>query len=546
MTDTQPSTAQPGTAIDARWVSAPCAALTVSSGGTVLEANDAAADMLPRLRPGQPLAQILPRLATAHEPVSVRAGAREPISDVVDGRAVRARPVRHDDGSVTWWLIDATDVDSLRAELHREQARASFLSEASAALLGSLNLLRCIQVTAELAVSDSGPADGALVLTSEGRGQFRVATAVRGGDTARVALLRIDPDEVPGMAEALQGFPPVPFRRIDPADTPGWLVPAGLGAPGSIVVTSLPGHGVPAGAMVLLRRAGSGPFGEDSAAMLREFATRSGLAISAARMFAQQASITETLMRDLLPPTLQEVAGVEFAGGYRPSPGNGRVGGDFYDVHPGAEDGEETLVVLGDVCGKGLEAAVLTGKIRSALQVLLPLAGDHQRMLSLLNDALLTDADARFVTLVLASVARRGSDVAVRLTCAGHPAPLIIRADGRVEEAATQGTLVGVLPSVEAGTAETTLAPGDTCLLYTDGITEAHGGPLGRDLFGEDRLHRVAAECAGMPPEAVVERVQMVAADWAGHNSHDDIAVLAITAPRGHRAAVVDQGGCSP
>ncbi|MBP2367613.1 PP2C family protein-serine/threonine phosphatase [Pseudonocardia parietis] len=382
------------------------------------------------------------------------------------------------------------------------------------------------------------------MITSEGREQFRVATAVRAGGPARGMSLRVDPDQVPGMAEALRGFPPVPSRRIDPAVAPDWLVPAGLGEVGSIVVASLPGHGVPAGALVLLRRAGTGPFGEDDEVTLREFAGRAGFAMSAARTFAQQASITETLMRDLLPPTLQQVAGIDFAGGYRPAQDHGRVGGDFYDVHPGAGDGEEILAVLGDVCGKGLEAAVLTGKIRSALQVLLPLAGDHQRMLTLLNGALLTDAaDARFVTLVLASVTRRGPRVALRLTCAGHPAPLLIRADGRVEEAATRGTLVGVLPSAEATTVETVLAPGETCLLYTDGITEAHGGALGRDLFGEERLHRVAAECAGLPAEAVVERVQMVAAEWAGSNSHDDMAVLAITAPREPRPDAVDGPG---
>ncbi|MEJ8282111.1 PP2C family protein-serine/threonine phosphatase [Pseudonocardia spirodelae] len=525
------------TTVDSRWTDAPCAALTVGADGVLLQANDAARALLPRARTGEPLSRVAPWLATA-----VAAGEERPraFSDVVDGRALEAQPVPHDDGTITWWLIDVTDVRSIRDELHLEQARAAFLSEASAALLGSLNLARCMEVAAELAVSRL--ADGALVITPGARGQYQVVDAVAGGGT-RHRVLRFDPDEVPGLAEALQGFPPVPSRWIDPAVAPSWITPEGFGEVGSIVVTPLPGHGIPAGALVLLRRADAGPFSEGEEATAREFSARSGLAMSAARMFAQQASITETLMRDLLPPSLQHVSGVEFAGGYRPSQDNERVGGDFYDVHPGVEGSEETLAVLGDVCGKGLEAAVLTGKIRSAVHALLPMAGDHLRMLHLLNDALLSDDHARFVTLVLASVTRQGADVRVRLTCAGHPPPLIIRADGRVEEAATLGTLIGALPDVHATTWETRLAPGETCLMFTDGITEAQGGPYGRDQFGEERLQRAAAECAGMPAEAVVERVQMLATEWVGRNSHDDMAVLAITAPRGRHLTAVGGHG---
>ncbi len=153
--------------------------------------------------------------------------------------------------------------------------------------------------------------------------------------------------------------------------------------------------------------------------------------------------------------------GVDYAGRYRTALDHERVGGDFYDVHPGPDDSAETFVALGDVAGKGLDAAVLTGKIRNTLHALLPLASDHLRVLRMLNDALLTSHHARFATLVLASV-RRLDDGAVRLrlTGAGHLPPLVVRADGRVEEVPTQGTLVGALPEVTARTVETVLARG--------------------------------------------------------------------------------------
>ena len=156
--------------------------------------------------------------------------------------------------------------------------------------------------------------------------------------------------------------------------------------------------------------------------------------------------------------------------------------------------------MLGDVCGKGLEAAVLTGKIRNTVHALRPMARDHRRMLGLLNNALLKSEHTRFVTLVLASVSRRGPDVGLRLTCAGHPPPLIVRSDGRVEEAQTRGTVVGALPTIETTTVEADLAPGETCLLFTDGITEARGGPLGDDQFGEERLRRRCPSAPGCRP----------------------------------------------
>jgi serine phosphatase RsbU (regulator of sigma subunit) len=142
--------------------------------------------------------------------------------------------------------------------------------------------------------------------------------------------------------------------------------------------------------------------------------------------------------------------------------------------------------------------------------------------------------------LVLASVSRRGAEVRLRLTSAGHPPPLIVRNDGQVEESPTRGVLVGALPDLRATTVETTLAPGETCLLYTDGITEARGGPLGPEMFGERRLSKALSNCAGLLGEAIVERIQMLATQWAGTGGTDDMALVAITAPRSAHLSAVD------
>jgi len=332
----------------------------------------------------------------------------------------------------------------------------------------------------------------------------------------------------------------VPSRWIDPAMVPTWALPEDMEAVSSVVVTPLPGHGMPAGALILLRRTGHGAFSDGEELVARLFAARAGAALSAARLYSEQAEITRILMRELLPPRLHEVHGVEFAGGYRASGHSALIGGDFYDVHAGDDPAGETVVVLGDVCGKGLEAAVLTGKIRNTLAALLPMAEDHQRVLSMLNSALLSSSHTRFATLVLASVVRAGAGVQLRLTSAGHPPPLIVRADGTVEEVPTRGMLVGALPDIEATTVDAELAPGETCLLYTDGVTEARGGPLGDEMFGERRLRECLADCAGMLAEAVVERVQMLATQWARSGGTDDMALVAITAPRSAHLSAVD------
>jgi len=248
-------------------------------------------------------------------------------------------------------------------------------------------------------------------------------------------------------------------------------------------------------------------------------------------------------MRELLPPTVHQLAGVEFAARYRPSQDSERVGGDFYDVFPAASRHGESLVVLGDVCGKGIEGALLAGKIRTTMRALLPVAGNHRRLLGLLNTALLNAHNARFATLALASVAREGACVRLRLTCGGHPAPIIIRTGGTAEEAPTCGTLIGALPEIKSTTADVALAPGEVWVLYTDGITEARGGPFADEELGEQRLFDALAECAGMPAEAVAERVLMLADQWVKHGRHDDMAVLAIAAPTGQHLVAVGGHG---
>ncbi|MFF0746861.1 PP2C family protein-serine/threonine phosphatase [Streptomyces sp. NPDC004111] len=512
--------------------SAPYPVIVLDETGQVMELNDAAARLLPATAGRAP--EPPSWLADAHADRTAHSG---PVTGRMGGHAYSAHRSPLPDGATAWWLVEETAYLAAVDELGVERRRTRFLAQASSALLASLNLDRCMEVTAQLAAEHL--ADAALVIAPAAGLKFPTVTCDAQGRVRRF-VTQAEPGSVPGLAEALRGFPPVPSRWIDPAQAPAWLVPEGFGPVGSIAITPLPGHGVSAGALVLLRRTENERFSESEEAFAGLFAARSGAAMSAARLYAEQAAISDVLMRELLPPVLASVEGVEFAGRYRPSADGDRVGGDFYDVHPPTEESTETLAVLGDVCGKGLEAAVLTGKIRNTVQALLPMADDHGRLLRLLNNALLNSHQTRFATLVLASARREGSEVVLRLTAAGHAAPLVVRRDGTVEETGTGGSLIGVLPKVTSRTVTVRLGPGETCLLYTDGITEARGGPMGDAMFGEDRLRRTLTECAGLPAEAVVERVQMLASQWVGDQRHDDMAVVAVTAPRGAHLSAVD------
>ncbi|MFC5753149.1 SpoIIE family protein phosphatase [Actinomadura rugatobispora] len=531
--------------------SAPCAVLTVDPSGGVVQLNDAARLLL-GVPPDGPLTGAVPGwLAEAQRSLDApsaaaradlpgtgdggrRTGAvaQGPIGDrvfeahsVPDGRAAGTP------AATIWWLVDVT-----------ERERTAFLAEASDELLASLNLVRCMEVTARLAARYL--ADAAVVIVPHSGRGHPVAYCGPDGQVDHQELL-VDPAEVEGLADAMRGFPPVPPRWIDPRAAPAWIARPAPERPAAMVVVALPGHGVSAGALVLLRRSGREAFPAGEEPTVRLFAARAGAVLSAARLYAEQASITATLMDDLLPPRTHELDGVELAARYRPAGDEDLIGGDFYDVYPADPQDPDagSLVVLGDVCGKGLEAAVLTGKIRNTLRALLPMAGDHRRVLELLNGALLHSDATRFVTLVLASARGQDARVRLRLTSAGHAAPLILRADGTVETVPTGGSLIGVLEDIHSTTADVTLEPTDTCLLYTDGITEAVGGPLGGEVFGDERLCAGLRRCGGMHPQALVERVHMLAADWVGAGRHDDMAVIAITAPRGDRLGAAGGGG---
>ncbi|MDH6228293.1 SpoIIE family protein phosphatase [Streptomyces sp. MJP52] len=247
------------------------------------------------------------------------------------------------------------------------------------------------------------------------------------------------------------------------------------------------------------------------------------------------------LQQALLPPELPTVPGVELDCHYRPASPD-RVGGDFYDVFEIGAD--RWAFFLGDVSGHGPEAAAVTSQARYTLRAAALHDQDPLGALSVLNDALCEnnaggDGDPRYCTAVVGFLEpdRARGEVRVRLASGGHPPALVLRATGGAEYLVTPGgMLVGVVPDADFVSAATTLGAGDTMLLYTDGLTEAHTGAGPGELFGGDGLLDFARAFAGCGAKRLVAEVRALL-DRFGAALDDDTALLAFGAPVPRRGA---------
>ncbi|GAA4928823.1 PP2C family protein-serine/threonine phosphatase [Actinoplanes utahensis] len=292
------------------------------------------------------------------------------------------------------------------------------------------------------------------------------------------------------------------------------------------------------GVLALLRDAGQPEFTETDRSLAVEFGAATGRAVTAALLYHDQVQVADTLRAALLPAPLPEVDGIELAAVYRPAREALRIGGDMVHVEPLTSGG--AFYALGDVCGKGIEAAVAGNRLRQSLRVLCRITGQPRDILNLLNDATF-DPDAteatQFATLILGVVQPSAHGGAlVRLAGGGHPPPLMVRRTGTVKAIRLGGMMLGVASPATFAEAAVWLAPGDFCVLYTDGLIDAEGGPHGR-TFGTDRLAALLAEYADMPAALVAERIDQRIGDWLAATDHDDIAALVIRARQrpGHR-----------
>lgn len=437
-----------------------------------------------------------------------------------------------------------------RAEEEREQARRrrAFLVEASRRLSESLDYEQTLSEIARLAVPricDLCIVD-ALAAPGDGESVRRLAAAHHDPEKERLAweLERrypVSKDERSAVAEVIRTGKPALVSEVSEqwlqymAQDEGQLeILKGLDL-GSIVIVPLTTHRRTLGALTLASDGSGRRYDEEALYLAQDLARRAAQSMDNARLYAEQSYTARTLQQSLLPPSLPEIPGIRAAARFRPATSYGgaatggyNVGGDFYDVF---QTPAGWAVVVGDVMGKGVEAAELTAMVRYTLRTAAMTGEPPSSVVATLNAAMLGQrSDLRFCTLAY-GLLNESRDGAARLALCrgGHPAPLILRADGTVEEAGARGLLVGVEPDTRWSDAFVELAAGDSLVFYTDGLTEARN-PEGR-MFGEQRLKDLAASCCSLGAEETASALENGVLEFLeGGNPRDDVALLVIRA----------------
>jgi serine phosphatase RsbU (regulator of sigma subunit) len=273
------------------------------------------------------------------------------------------------------------------------------------------------------------------------------------------------------------------------------------------------------GAITFVAVAAAGAYDQHALAFAEEFAALAASAIENARLYQERKETAETLQRSLLPARLPSIPGWRLATLYEPA-GSGVIGGDFFDVF--LTDGGFT-VVIGDVTGKGIEAATLTALARHSLRASALLGLSPASSLALLNRLLLDETELSLATVAVARARSSSAGVVMTLACAGHPLPLRHRYGAPPQELGEVGMLLGFRAADGWSEQQVRLEAGDTVLFYTDGVTDTPGRS-GR--LGEQGLQHMLSG-APREPEDLVQALRLALEEFRVGDAPDDVAILA-------------------
>jgi serine phosphatase RsbU (regulator of sigma subunit)/PAS domain-containing protein len=359
------------------------------------------------------------------------------------------------------------------------------------------------------------------------RRQIAAGPRDRQADALARAVRSVNPDEesLPSQAHTMRKS-----ILLAHADDPGVLGTGPGGTPllmtlgaTSLICVPISDGTTSYGAMTLARPASRGPFEIADLALTEQLGEHLAIAIRVDRMFRHRSEVAETLQASLLPARLPDVPGLDFAAAYVGATASQEISGDFYDVFR-YRDG--WAIAIGDVCGKGQDAAAVTAAARHSIRALASVHTAPADVLAAANEVLLAgDYGERFVTVKLAFLQPRGRRLGVRLASAGHPGPAVVRADGRVESLEGDGLPLGLFEDAQPSPAELELRQGDLLFFYTDGVTEARSADL---EFFEDRLIDELAAGAGRSASETVRAVQELVTEFSQGELRDDLTIVAV------------------
>jgi serine phosphatase RsbU (regulator of sigma subunit)/PAS domain-containing protein len=287
------------------------------------------------------------------------------------------------------------------------------------------------------------------------------------------------------------------------------------------------------GALTLARTAGEGPFEVADLGLAERLGQHLGVAIRVDRMFRHRSAVAEALQGSLLPATLPDVPGLDLSAAYLPAGEGLEVSGDFYDVFPVTGG---WAITLGDVCGKGQEAAAMTAAARHSIRALAYCNPDPADVLVKANEVLLTGGyEDRFVTAKLAYLHWDGDLLRVVLASAGHPGPALVRPDGRVDVLGGGGLPLGLFPDADPHVELLELGPGDLMFFYSDGVTDARNAQM---RYFEDNLSDELAGLAGRSAADTARVIQGSVTSFSQDELRDDLTILVakVQAPPGSAA----------
>jgi PAS domain S-box-containing protein len=426
-----------------------------------------------------------------------------------------------------------------RAEAVEARRRLALLAAAGPALSASLDYTETLERITRLLVPEL--ADWCLLDVAEDDGTINQLAAAH-ADPGKEDLLtklkehrRFGEDDAGSTSEVLRTGEPVLIPNLPEAD----FYERELGSgehldillrlePRSLMCVPLLARGRTIGAITLISSGPERRYDEEDLALAEDLAYRCALAADNARLYRDRSEIARVLQRSLLPPHLPEIPGVEVGAEYLPVGEVNEVGGDFYDLINTAEGG--WICAIGDVRGKGVEAASVTALARYTIRAVTLKDDRPSEVLAALNEAMLRQlSEDRFCTAACIRLEPEDGSpgIGIDVSRAGHPAPLLVRPDGQVDEIGPPGRVLGVFDDAELEVGSLRFMPGETLVLYTDGVTEARS-PDG-DFFGDERLRRLLHSCSGLDAAGIAARIKNVVLDFQEGYPRDDLAVLVLS-----------------
>jgi PAS domain S-box-containing protein len=466
------------------------------------------------------------------EPLLIRTVHR--VSGALRWQLLKAAPLLDEAGETEATITIIEDV----TERQRAEQQNEFLATASTALASSLDYEQTLRNVAELAVPDI--ADWCAVDLFDQHGTRKT-----------VAVAHIDPSRL-SLAEDLRSYEP---ERLDPEQGLGLVLATGeaqhyaqitdemlaqaavddrhlelLRAVGfrSVLIVPMRVGGKVLGTMTLVSAESARAFDDVDLALAGQIATRAAVAIENSRLYSQRSLIARTLQQSLLPDQLPKIPGYQLASLYLPALETSMVGGDFYEIWPVAD---AWMMLIGDVTGKGIEAAALTALVRHTVRTASEFRSSPAELLRFLDATL----KQRPQLSVCTALCLRLEGETALLAVGGHPLPLYLHG-GEIRELGAHGPLLGAFPEADWVDHALVLEPDSTLLAYTDGVTDGQGERGER--FGFERLRALLGELGDVPAPELLSGLAGRLEEFQAGAQTDDTAAIALR----RLPAAVDRG----